>query len=840
MSLDSSPRRGFIPLPSVLLALVSGVIILAFALTTGADAMTSGTTASAVYTFFAVIAFALGILTFIPFLFLILPFRLYKWVFIFLALPLEAVKILFLVLMTGPLIFVGKTGIELLFLIQILISFGVLGSTFAGIIFRKQFERFSRNRIGDIIISIAPSVILIVLFMSAYFVEVFQLTGARDRAILPFAPGIDWTNAEFNTPTWDASYYLENWLDQFTSGLKFPTEIVFNLTSPESGPHQLDWQTPCYWRTRTWDKYAYQDATYTSIWLNSTSRTRDMPTNSEDVSNLGSYWYTVRMPIEHTATHEFFLPTAWSGPYMGFVDTTTVRVLDNNGDERNDVTIQIKEIYLPGAGAGFEDQAGTRCILQFDGLEGKEKSIIEYDIAWYDPRQYLTSAASMSLGPNIQDFETQYSHAFGTDWSNIKAMYLQIPEGEDLPDGVSDYETWAPTAADYAETWKDSGTFNVFQQAYIDAMRLAPNSTAVPNAGLSFDIDMWTGQYTGTMAHPSNGNPDPPKDYVEWFLGEHKKGTAAHFSSALAMILRLQDIPCRTVTGYVGGVKANSTYVPSPSAQSIYPPPANNPDRMAVTQWFTHSWVEVLIPDIANGGGIWFPMDPMSPVAWVGTLITIRQVFVNPADGIPNGMGHIGMIENASNSLPGGDSDFILRHGDTAIISGLLVDLVTVSPIVNANVSFSLIYNYPEENKSISGADSGFQTLTGQPTNVVQTDETGLATIIFKYDVTQHGFITGYFFATYTPPGSDQSITAATTSQIVLNHFAQPHPDTKLKAENTIDQTTNGDKTEDDDNDSSSQLESLFSRLSSFTTTDKTIVAQIRSVGRLSSKFEMF
>lgn len=65
-----------------------------------------------------------------------------------------------------------------------------------------------------------------------------------------------------------------------------------------------------------------------------------------------------------------------------------------------------------------------------------------------------------------------------------------------------------------------------------------------------------------------------PNNPVDQFLFDEKAGFCAHYASAMALIMRMADIPARMVTGYLGGEMRSDDY-------------------MSVYQYDAHAWVEI-------------------------------------------------------------------------------------------------------------------------------------------------------------------------------------------------------------------------------------------------------
>jgi transglutaminase-like putative cysteine protease len=82
--------------------------------------------------------------------------------------------------------------------------------------------------------------------------------------------------------------------------------------------------------------------------------------------------------------------------------------------------------------------------------------------------------------------------------------------------------------------------------------------------------------------------PAPPgQDVVEYFLFEAPGGFCSYYASAMAVLLRLEGVPARVVTGFAGGA-----WEPREG-------------RYRVTESFAHAWVEVYFP-----GYGWIEFEP--------------------------------------------------------------------------------------------------------------------------------------------------------------------------------------------------------------------------------------
>lgn len=99
------------------------------------------------------------------------------------------------------------------------------------------------------------------------------------------------------------------------------------------------------------------------------------------------------------------------------------------------------------------------------------------------------------------------------------------------------------------------------------------------------NIEAWlsaSGEFQYSLAMLDTRGRDP----LEVFLFEAKSGHCEYFSTALAVMLRTQNIPARNVTGFVGGVWNDYG------------------NYYAISQGDAHSWVEVYVD------GYWFTLEP--------------------------------------------------------------------------------------------------------------------------------------------------------------------------------------------------------------------------------------
>ena len=102
--------------------------------------------------------------------------------------------------------------------------------------------------------------------------------------------------------------------------------------------------------------------------------------------------------------------------------------------------------------------------------------------------------------------------------------------------------------------------------------------------------------------------PKPPhQDYVDFFLFDSKQGFCTHFASAMVMLLRASDIPCRYVTGYIlQPTVSEEQQIPDYMREEI-PFAEEPPYTFVINKKNSHAWVEVYFEDFG-----WVPFEPTS------------------------------------------------------------------------------------------------------------------------------------------------------------------------------------------------------------------------------------
>ncbi|MCR8660117.1 transglutaminase-like domain-containing protein [Paenibacillus endoradicis] len=93
--------------------------------------------------------------------------------------------------------------------------------------------------------------------------------------------------------------------------------------------------------------------------------------------------------------------------------------------------------------------------------------------------------------------------------------------------------------------------------------------------------------------------PAATEDFVDQFLFEQQEGYCVHFSTAMVIMLRSQDIPARWVKGYGMGEGIDERTTEAGVVETLY----------EVRESDAHAWVEVYFPTIG-----WVPFDPTPTV----------------------------------------------------------------------------------------------------------------------------------------------------------------------------------------------------------------------------------
>jgi len=511
------------------------------------------------------------------------------------------------------------------FFLHQLLSLGIIFLLALTKIARTRIDQLAQRDISRNVLNLLPTLLILIVFMGTYFTEIVGLGTPRQRSEFEDyeKKNIDWSL--FHTPTWDATYLLENLLDQFTAGIQNPYNALFNVSN-ELGTDPTS--PPAYWRIGSLETYEYYDkgddptTRWTSIdpvYYRELSPTQTgVPYSTEVPVSDSIAQYKVQIPLDYSTqiadvsvnpNFPNYLPTTWNGRDGSYVDADSFKLYDSNGDEiTTGVAGETREAYPGDYGPSVKDLLGIQASITTDDTSPNE-GVFEYTMNYKDISEIMYDAAIFSKTKD--DYQTILG---SLEWSNVKDRYLQLPNTtSELPDNayVHDgyiggpptyYRDWARNVCDAVNstTCTIAGQ-SVFSQAYTEMQRIAPNfyknsnpqveaelgidtgtielTDSTGKFGLTFDFDMWLGEYAAIaegggedMPHPA-----PNEDYNEWFF-YNKQGTALHFASLFVTMLRLRGIPSRVVIGYLGGT--------------------DSPDKskLMITNMMLHAWAEVLIP----------------------------------------------------------------------------------------------------------------------------------------------------------------------------------------------------------------------------------------------------
>ncbi|MHA2105359.1 MAG: transglutaminase-like domain-containing protein, partial [Candidatus Hodarchaeales archaeon] len=474
------------------------------------------------------------------------------------------------------------------------------------------------------ILNVVPAVFFLLAFTGGSLLSTLGF-GAASQIQNP--EYFDTSNVDFsifNNPSWNAAYYLQNLMDQFTAGLNAPFQNVFNITRIFPDNDDLattsDQYPFAYYKTGVSDSWEYNaNEARSGDWELSSSQAlkygleeilsednpqvySDMKFETQNINPTLRNNTMVTLMIEQeintsSSTWREPIPVAWSGTLGAYIDPNTINLGGSScstlgfGSNCN-VYENINTVTT-----NFSQPQNVE--FEFNGLStSSSDTLLTWEQDYLTPNylQIQQTALPASLYPIV----------FGDSWQAILDKYTQIPNSVDntLPSSVTndtgtflvtDYHGWAPSVYD----WKNEVDKNltavdsVFNIALAYAQSIAPTTAGKPEDRASFtlgidpflfDEDAWLGVFSQGLTVAPHPTPAPtendPKDneeYNQWFF-DRGGGIGIHFASALTMMLRLNGIPSRMIDGYAGG---NTTI---------------RSDKTVMQAHFRHAWVEVLVP----------------------------------------------------------------------------------------------------------------------------------------------------------------------------------------------------------------------------------------------------
>lgn len=632
---------------------------------------------------------------------------------------------------------------------------------------RSRIDTLSQKDVSRHLLNLLPTLLILAIFLGTYGTEITGFGVPRQRRNFPeyTDQAIDWSM--FNTPTWDASYLLENLMDQFTAGLSAPDVPLFYVQSDDGSDPQ---GTPVYWRLGTLETYEYFDKDpYSTNWDNTDSLKRRLtptPQGSPYSQEIGpsdrDTQFTIRVPLDYNSSiadvtiHPYFdnyLPTTWNGGNGSFVDASSFTMNSDNltiqpfsGSTLSPSTVETREVFPM---ATTNDLLGIEANIQGFGATSTEEGTLEYTMDYLSPNYPNTIAFSM--GGSDSDYETAVGSS--AEWDAIKNLYLQLPNSSDaLPTGqwyVNDglypvpgsptYGDWAPTVSERANNFTQTfSAQSAFLKAYGVMQEFGENGSF---SQLNFSQSMWIGQQTGLMAHP-----EEYEDYNEWFL-RTGEGVSIHFASLYSTIMRMMGLPSRVVVGYIAGNSSIDYY----------------PYRM-ISSRYLHAWSEVLLPIdplISAERVEWVSFDPLL------NYLSQQYGFNIPADALPPAEeARYAMIDPtydiATNGLQQAIADNATSPNDWILqrcvvdnkATGAPTPAVTTLPYGTAiNVSVRLLnvpslasWFYSEGNNITFYIGTHGEKTDGVYIGSAITDEFGIATLDITI-IAAHGYRTVEFYA---------------------------------------------------------------------------------------------
>lgn len=510
---------------------------------------------------------------------------------------------------------------------------------------------------------------------------------------------------------------------------------------------------------------------------------------SEESERLAEF--KVQIPLDYSSESADFsvnpnfpnyLPTTWNGRSGSYIDEDSFELYDANDKRISTITTQTKEAYPGTYGNSVNDLFGIQANIITDETSSKE-GIFEYTMNYKDISETLHDAALFSQ--TRDDYQSILGSA---EWGIMQDLYLQLPNTiRELPATAyvhnnvvanpQDYGEWAPWVVGNAtETCTIEGQ-SVFSQAYAEMQKLAPNYyintneevsselgiASSPNPivivdspgvfNLAFDCDMWLGEYAAVaaLAGESYGmpHPEPYEDYNEWFM-TNKQGTAIHFASLFVTMMRLKGIPSRLVLRYLGGSDSSDK------------------TKRVITNMMLHAWAEVLIPIEEIIPGIPLTIDQRAEWISFDPLLKFLSDFLNT--GIPTDMPVISEVTNTV--LIGSDYDHQTFGPYTLPVANYTTtddpdQILDLHQTINISVRLMMITGvtswmpwqpgceYFGTNITFYWCNTGDFRDASQIGNST-VDGIGLASILFDFDVLNHGSPVWFFTEVIFDPGTPQ------------------------------------------------------------------------------------
>ena len=520
-------------------------------------------------------------------------------------------------------------------------------SLFVSKLFTQKIKNFAQSPLSNNITQVLPAVAIIALFAGS---SIATTLGIGPVSQVPNPQFFNTSNInfnQFNIPSWNAQYYLDNILDSLGTGSPNPFLNVLNVTNNNHDANTPNQKLTPYLKQATYFNYLYdpvkaKSGTFFPATTGTTNQilydsgttyyyqsvSRPIPSNYFYDMNkvLSSRSYsehsvTVSMDINHTSTFSGTIPAVRSAGTYGYnsygnnffgsyIDPSSVQVYSTDGNQLlNDcgTNYQISSCSFTEDDIQIANFNGVSDVgLQLNGFPQSADSVmLKYSQNYIDPSYDQLNAFSMN--------ESSYQQVFSpATWNAIKSLYLQIPTG---PNNES-YLQWSPASYAVAAKYYNSSAsvmenINALQNAMTPGVDFNENGNRiyVPSGslGLKFNVKLWLTPQIYTLTNTTIPHPDPNtnQEYVQWLLTNSSSGDGAvfaQFAAGMTMILREMGIPARFVTGYAYG-NTSSTATSDPQT-TVY---------QALHQI---AWTEALVPLLTPSGLSyeWVTVDPVGSV----------------------------------------------------------------------------------------------------------------------------------------------------------------------------------------------------------------------------------
>ncbi len=270
--------------------------------------------------------------------------------------------------------------------------------------------------------------------------------------------------------------------------------------------------------------------------------------------------------------HPIYLKTNSYGKYTGssFINTSEEEIFEPfapidlaRHEVYYDLSYQIEFVNYPGRILPMPDD-----VQGISGTEATSFSINQYDTVYSN--QYFAEGIKLEIDYKYPSF-SYIDFFYFADHSDY-AISEPIPEQAlgQLPESVTDRTI--ELALGFDDSIKKTITDIVGENAFSMDM-LSPAQLYTYRAAVISEYLYENYTYTTTPGEQVG------EDFVDSFLFEQQEGYCTSFASAMYVLLRASDTPCRYVTGYAVHEVSDS-------------------EAVEVTDYNSHAWIEVYLPGV--------------------------------------------------------------------------------------------------------------------------------------------------------------------------------------------------------------------------------------------------